>query len=98
MNVITYPMKSLDILKDVSRTRNLAESLNFRAHHKKARHRRPSGYENERMDESHNERYIEAEQDSAKRTGREQGQVGYVSEEGSRGKVSAGTQENRRTS
>jgi hypothetical protein len=30
--------------------------------------------------------------------GREQGQVGYVSEEESRGKVSEGTQENRRTS
>jgi hypothetical protein len=34
---LTYPIKSLDILKDVSRNRNLAESLNFRAHHKKAR-------------------------------------------------------------
>lgn len=32
---LTYPMKSLDILKDASRNRNLAESLNFRAHHKK---------------------------------------------------------------
>jgi hypothetical protein len=68
MVVSTYPMKSLDILKDVSRNRNLAESLNFRAHHKKACHRGPSGYENEWMDGSHNERYIEAEQDSAERT------------------------------
>jgi hypothetical protein len=66
--VSTYPMKSLDILKDVSRNRNLAESLNFRAHHKKARHRGPSGYENEWTDGSHKERYIEVEQDSAERT------------------------------
>jgi hypothetical protein len=68
MIVLTYPMKSLDILRDVFRNRNLAESLNFRAHHKKARHRGPSGYENKWTDGSHNERYIEAEQDSAERT------------------------------
>jgi len=68
MIVSTYPMKSLAILKDVSRNRNLAESLNLRAHHKKARHRGPSGYENEWTDGSHKERYIEVEQDSAERT------------------------------
>jgi hypothetical protein len=65
---LDLPNEELRHLKRCFRNRNLAESLNFRAHHKKARHRGPSGYENEWTDGSHKERYIEVEQDSAERT------------------------------
>lgn len=74
----TYPIKSLDILGDVDDP-DLAKSLNStRFSQEKERQAVwpvvmiEEWTEGQEMDGSHKERYIEVEQDSARRIGREQ--------------------------
>ena len=83
-------MKSLDIVNDCFlKPGSGSKSQSLRAL-QKAQHPPPNRLENERMDGSHNERYIEAEHDSAERT-LEGSMIGIFFKLRNRGgKVSAG--------
>jgi len=75
----TYPIKSLDILGDVLNLAKVSISTRFSQREERQASlvgdgdRRTDGRtDRHETDGSHKERYIEVEQDSAKRTGREQ--------------------------